>query len=270
MALSNLTLKRSTGKGRVKKTRCFSVRLMGYLRADFLWDSGVGDEIRPAWIAYLGTDSESQAFTSNFRAGRKAEADRTSFKIPRSAPHRWTTQRVAGGVITTAYLPELFHLEPAFPAPAQVRFIFAPPRWWVERQEQTLRATYPDAAREVAQAALFAAYLDRRTPLPVLGDLEFHLQLFRAARQTRWVQEPETDPFSSGGFRAVGAQACGFDEPLAVGARQETVTDFLIAQTSSFTPKETSHGTDRLASDRRLLPDPEPPAAVDQHGPALA
>ena len=270
MPVSNLTLKRSKGRGRAKKTRTFSVRLLGYLRADFLWDSGLGDEVRPAWIAYLGTEAESQAFTSNFRGGHKAQADRQTFKVPKTAPHRWTTQRVPGGVITTAYLPELFHLEPAFPAPEQVQFLFAPPKWWVQRQEKTLKATWGDQAREVARAALFAAYLDRRTPLPVLGELDFHLALYRAARQTRWVREPDADPFSSGGFQALRAATCGFDEPLAVCARQETVADFLIAQTASFTPKETSHGTDRLASDRRLLPDPEPPAAEDQHPPALA
>lgn len=270
MAVSYLTLKRSTGKGRVKKTRTFSVRLLGYLQANFLWHSGLGDEIRPAWIAYLGTDSESQAFTSNFRAGRKAETQRNTFKIPKSAPHRWTTQQVPGGVITTAYLPELFHLEPAFPAPERVKFIFAPPRWWIHRQERSLQATYGEEAREAARAALFAAYLDRRTPLPVPGDLDFHLQLYRAARETDWVHEPEASSFSSPRFYASGAETCGFDRPLAVSVKQETFTEFLIDQTSSFTPKESPHGTDRLASDRRLLPHPEPPATANQHGSALA
>lgn len=270
MAVTYLTLKRSTGKGRVKKTRTFSVRLLGYLQANFLWHSGLGEEIRPAWIAYLGTDSESQAFTSNFRAGRKAESDRRSFKIPRSAPHRWTTQRLVGGVITTAYLPELFHLHPAFPAPERVRFIFAPPKWWLTRQEQSLEATYGTEAREVARAALFAAYLDRRTPLPVPGGLDFHLQLYRAAQETDWVRRPEANSHLSLHFNAVGAQTCGFDKPLAVSVKQETFTEFLIEQTSSFTPKESPHGKDRLPPDRRLLPHAPSPAAVDQHNPALA
>jgi len=268
--VSTLTLKRSTGKGRAKKTRTFSVRLLGYLKANLLWDCALGDEIRPVWIAYLGTDAETQAFTSNFRGGRKAETERNTFKIPRRAPHRWTTQQVPGGVITTAYLPELFHLEPAFPAPARVNFIFAPPTWWLDRQEQALEATYGQDAREAAGAALFAAYLDRRTPLPVLGDLDFHLKLFRAARQTRWVQEPRSDSHVSGRLYAVGAQNCGFDELLAVSASQEIVTEFLIDQTCSFKPKETFNGTHRLPSDRRLLPHPTPPATPDQQGPALA
>lgn len=270
MAVSTLTLKRSAGKGRAKKARTFSVRLMGYLQANFLWSSGLGDEIRPAWIAYLGTESESQAFTSNFRAGRKAETQRNTFKIPKSAPHRWTTQQVPGGVITTAYLPELFHLEPAFPAPERVKFVFAPPRWWIDRQERSLRATYGEEAREAARAALFAAYLDRRTPLPVPGALDFHLQLYHAAQETDWVRKPEANSHLSLHFNAVGAKTCGFDETLAVSAPQKTISEFLIDQTSSFTPKESPHGTDRLPPDRRLLPHAPSPAAVDQHNPALA
>lgn len=268
--VSTLTLKRSTGKGRAKKTRTFSVRLLGYMKANFLWDCALDDEIRPIWIAYLGTDSESQAFTSNFRGGRKAETERNTFKIPRRAPHRWTIQQVPGGVITTAYVPELFHLEPAFPAPARVSFIFAPPKWWLDRQEQALEATYGQDAREAARAALFAAYLDRRTPLPVLGDLDFHLKLYRQALETDWVQGPRSDSHVSGRLYAVGAETCGFGHLLAVSASQETVTEFLIDQTSSFEPKEISHGTHRLPSDRRLLPHPEPLAAPDQQSPALA
>jgi hypothetical protein len=270
MTVSTLTLKRSTGKGRAKKTRTFSVRLMGYLQANFLWDRGVGDEVRPTWIAYLGTESESQAFTSNFRGGHKAETTRKTFKLPKTAPHRWTTQKVPGGLITTAYLPELFHLEPAFPAPERVRFVLAPPRWWIDRQVKRLESDHGAQARELARAALFAAYLDRRTPLPVLGELAFHLQLFRAAREADWVYEPEEGSLASAPFQAVGAQTCGLDEPLAVSAPQKTISEFLIDQTSSFTPKESPHGTDRLAPERRLLPHAPSPAAVDQHGSALA
>jgi len=270
MPLSTLTIKRSTGKGRASKTRRFSVRLLGFISADPLWESGSGDETRPVWISYLGTESESQAFTANFRGAQKAQTQSHTFKMLKSAPYRWTRQKVPGGVVTTAYLPELFHLEPAFPAPARVRFVFAPPTWWLEAQEKALEDDYGAEAREVARAALFAAYLDRRTPLPVLGDLDFHLELFRQAQKTRWVDEPKGTTYSPGPLYVKGAQTCGFDQVLAVSAPQQTIREFLIDQTSHFQPKEAPHGKDRIASDRRLLSHPQPSPATDQLRLALA
>jgi len=272
MPVSTLTLERSTGKGRSKKTRVFSVRLLGLVEADPLWDSGAADEVRPVWISYLGTDSESQAFTANFRGGHKATSGIKKLQILRSAPYRWVTHKIPGGAITTAYLPDLFHLEPPDPAPPRVRFVFAPPTWWVKRAAEALRAEVGEEAREAARAALFAAYLDRRTPLPVLGELAFHRQLYRAACKTDWVHEPS----SPGSYRrhevlsAQGLGSCGFDELLAVSVPQEKLTELLIDQTSQYQPKEIPHGQDCLASDRRLLPHPEAPAARDQLHLALA
>jgi len=272
MPVSTLTLERSTGQGRSKKTRVFSVRLLGYIEADRLWETGATDDVRPVWISYLGTDSETQAFTANFRVGHKATSGIKRLQILKSAPYRWITHKVPGGAITTAYLPDLFHLEPVDPAQAQVRFVFAPPTWWIERAGEALRAEVGTDAPEAARAALFAAYLDRRTPLPVLGELAFHQQLYRAACKTDWVHEPG----SRSSYRrqtvlsAQGLGSCGFDELLAVSVPQEKLTEFLIDQTSKYQPKEIPHGQDRLASDRRLLPHPKAPAARDQLHLALA
>jgi len=272
MPVSTLTLERSMGKGRSKKTRVFSVRLLGLVEADPLWDSGAADEVRPVWISYLGTESETQAFTANFRGGYKATSGIKTLQILKSAPYRWVTQKVPGGAITTAYLPDLFHLEPLDPAPPRVRFVFAPPTWWVDRAAEVLRAELGEEAREAARAALFAAYLDRRTPLPVLGELPFHQQLYRAARETDWLHEPSSpDVYRS--YRVLSAQgfeSCGFDELLAASVPQEKLAEFLIGQTSKYQPKEIPHGQDRLPSDRRLLPHPEPPPASDQLRLALA
>lgn len=265
MPVSTLTLEKTQGRGRNKKTRTFSVRLLGFILADSLWESGSGDEMRPAWIAYLGTDAESQAFTSNFRGSRQAKTSRYRFQILKKAPYRWSTRKVPGGVVTTAYLPDLFHLDPTDPAAEKVRFVFAPPRWWVERQSQALEAEFGTEADEAARAALFAAYLDRRTPLPVLGELRFHLELYRAALEAEWVYPSKESSRAPGPLFTEGAELAGFDPVLAISADQDTLTDFLVEQTSRFQPsEETTHGTDRIPSDCRLLPHSEAPAALDQ------
>ena len=94
------------------KTRQFRVTLLGYLTANSLWDLGPGGKaIRPAWIAYVGPEQGSRAFTANFRAGRKATAAGDAFEMPRTAPHRWIHTRCGETFVSAAYLPALFHLE---------------------------------------------------------------------------------------------------------------------------------------------------------------
>lgn len=245
MPFSNLTIERSRGRGRAKKTRSFSVRLLGYMTADAFWDSGSGEGVRPAFLTYVGTDSETRAFTANFRSGYEAKAERESFQILRRAAYRWSTQKVTDGQITTVYLPELFDLEPVGPAGGRLRFVFAPPRWWIESQREALAPEFGGQADEVARAALFAAYLDRRTPLPVLGELGFHLALYQAALDTEWVTSPRPSrgaTYNYGPLFAQGAEACGFDQVLAVSADQATVSEFLTEQTSQYRLQEALHG----------------------------
>ncbi len=169
--------------GRVEaKSRAFSARLLGYLTADALWDGGCSSSPRrPVWLSYFGTEQETRAVTANLRSGRTAEAGNLSFELPRKSGYRWLSQPLAGGVVMTAYLPALFDLEPVTPFVEEVRFVLAPPRWWLDGQAAALAADFGEDARDVARAALFAAYLDRRTRLPILADLRFQLRLYRAA-----------------------------------------------------------------------------------------
>ena len=254
MDFPSLTIKPEAKKGSTAKTRIFSVQLLGYLAADPLWEpGGNGSTVRPVWLAYAATDRASHPFTANLRAGRKAVAASDVLDFPRRT-HRFTFQKVPGGLVTVAYLPELFHLEPATPSPGLVRFVFAPPRWWVAEQAEILAPDFGEEAQEAARAALFCAYLDRRTPLPLVHDLRFHLQLFRAAKETYWLQEVRT---SRGGLLVGrGAEAAGLDEPLAVSVGQPALTDFLIAQTSLYHQEEIRRGTTRSAATGRLLPYP--------------
>ena len=52
----------------------------------------------------------------------------------------------------------MFHLEPVGPLPQEVRFVFAPPSWWIEEQAEALAAEFGEDAPDVARAALFCAY----------------------------------------------------------------------------------------------------------------
>ncbi len=249
------------GRGGPGKTRRFAVRLLGHATANRLWDCPTSGSVRrPVWVAYFGTEGESGPFTANFRASRKAATRNEVLQIPKKAPFRWTTHRVPGGVITVAYLPELFHLEPASPFAEEARFVFAPPRWWLEAQAADLAPDFGDDALDAARAALFAAYLDRRTRLPLVRDPRFHLQLYRAALDGDWVHKPGRNP-DHAVLTSDGLTACGLDDPIAVRVGPEALARFLTEQTSTFHREEIRRGTTRIATDRRLLPDPLPAAA---------
>jgi len=256
MSFSVLQIERSRGKGRSRKTRIFSVRLLGHITADPFWDCPVsGNARRPVWIAYLGTEQESQAFTANFRGGTTAAVGLNPFQIPKSSPHRWSTQKVPGGVVTVAYHPDLFQLDPIAPPTERVRFLLAPPRWWIDGQARQLEADFGDEAREAARAALFAAYLDRRTPLPLVHDLSFLLRLYRAARNTDWLHEAGEG--SGALLSAEGTDTCGIEPPLAVSATQTELAELIVDQTQQFHSQEIQNGTSRLPADRRPLPGPD-------------
>ncbi len=262
MDFSTLTITHERkSKGRVVKSRRFSATLLTYLTADRLWPLGqAGQAMRPVWITYAASHEMSRAFTANLRGGRKANFGRGSSKVlelPRSAPHRWLSERAGGGAtVTTAYLPELFELDPGDPA-GRIAFVFMPPRHWLERQAETLEPEFRDDATDIARAALFAAFLDRRSPLPLVHDLRFQLQLYRAALEAAWTQAPRVTRHASGDLLAASPDACGFDEPRLVDVSHADFEAFLKTQTARYFHKEIAHGTHRLRPDRRLLPYPE-------------
>ena len=236
------------------KTRRFSTHLLGYLVANGLWgfsQKHTDRRVRPVWIAYFGTEQELQPFTANFRAGRKSYGHRLSFEIPKKAVYRWVTQKVPGGAVTVAYMPDLVHLE-AGAASERVRFLFAPPSWWVEQQAAELTSKFGDEAPDAARAALFVAYLDRRSPMPIVNDLRFHLRLWNAAREAKWTWEHKDSPSVLWGDHH---PRWGIEDPLAVLVAQETLTQFLIDQTTLYRKEEKKNGTDRVSTDRWVLPD---------------
>jgi hypothetical protein len=235
MSLHRLTIepvRKRRARGRVK-TRTFEAHLLGALCADALWDLGSTRQSvhRPVWLAYFTTQGSARPFTMNLRAGRPARVStHDRLEIPRSSTHRWVTHSVPGGVVTVSYLPELFHLDPPVPFTDDARFVFAPSRRWVDRQERELGSRFGDSAREAARAALFAAFLDRRTSLPLLRDLRFHLEIFRAAREQPWLTDDLFGP------RALPCDLghCGLDGPLVCSATADDLASFITEHTVDF------------------------------------
>ena len=268
MDLTDLTItnepksKRRAGRRGIVKSRRFQAKLLTYLTADPLWQLGqAGQALRPVWITYTASHEMGRAFTANLRGGRKAKITGSAdvLELPKSAPHRWLSERCCGGAtVTTAYLPELFELDPG-ESVERVAFVLMPPRRWLERQARALEPEFGGDAEDVARAALFAAFLDRRSPLPLIHDLRFQLQLYRAALDAPWTQAPRSERHARGGLWVSASHACGLDAPQLVNVAHPQFEAFLKAQTARYFHQEIAHGTHRLRPDCRLLPYPSSP-----------
>ncbi len=264
MDFPNITIsyERKAKDGSVAKSRCFDATLLTFLTADRLWPLGqAGQAMRPVWITYAAPHEMGRAFTANFRGGLKAKVGprygtgNDTLELPKSSPHRWLTQRCDGRTtVTTAYLPELFELDPGQPEDC-IGFVFMPSRVWLESQTDALTPEFGDDAIDVARGALFAAFLDRRSPLPLVNDLRFHLQLYRAAVDASWTHEPKP----RGHLIAVSPDACGLDEPRLVHVTHSDFETFLKSQTAKFFHKEIADGKNRLRPNCRILPFPQRP-----------
>jgi hypothetical protein len=254
----------ASGRGKRAKSRSFEARLLGYLTADGWWVCEAEHHgIHPVWLSYFGSEQEVRAVTANLRAGKLAEVGTTKLEMPRSAGFRWQAEAVAGGVVVTAWLPWLFALDAVGGSQTQVRFVFAPPRWWLDRQAASLVESFGAEAREAARAALFAAYLDRRTEVPILPDLRFRLRLYRAALEEPWLTQSTAGSYKSSDLRCLDLTQQGLEEPVAVNATSAAIEAFVSLQTQLFLEEEHIHGTTGSASSGRLLPSTE--AVALQH-----
>ncbi len=263
MDLPVLSIEQEPRKGRQTssrkpKGRVFSARLVGYLAADPLWDCGsASGVIRPVLLAFLGTERELQPFIANLRAGAKAKTERRSLQLLKKAGYRWLTSKGPQGTATSvAFLRSLFQVDP--PVAAEVHcFISAPERWWLDAQEGHLRRQFGEDAREVARAARFCTLLDRRTTLPLLRDLRFHLHLYREAMAASWVYP--LSPSRQGPFAAFGLDSLGLEEPLACRIAPEDLDEFVAQQTAAYFEQEIRHGSPQFPAGRRLLSLPAAP-----------
>ena len=250
------------------KGRTFRAFLLSYLTANSLWDCGSTDKAkRPVYLAFAATDQEARAFTANLRTGRRAVVgnayghDEGAIEVLKTSGHRFVFQRRGGATIVTAFLPELFELDPGLLG-ERVSFIWAPPTWWVERQvAASALAPFPEAERrELVLAGSFAAFLDRRTPLPILSDPAFHRRLYHAAQEQLWFVRPSGYRLNPGRLFAYPDELAGLELAALVDVDHATFEDFLRRETTTYFENEVPHGTHRIASRCRLLPDPVAPA----------
>jgi hypothetical protein len=257
------------------KGRSFIAALLGYATADSLWAGGVAatDAIRPVWMAIAASEGEIGPFVANLRCGRKAEIANPHQRRPdviellRSAGYAWSSQRFPEGSLVTAYLPELFRLDPGMVDPSGARFVVLAPSAWCAEQRANVDAAVrhvramgmiaapdrkesysepaPPTAEEVAElaplASLFAAYLDRRTRAPLIPDHRFHTQLLVACLMGGLASLSAVDrgyarfgQHTKLGFRSVDLETVGMAPGVAFQATHERIEELLAEQVAKF------------------------------------
>lgn len=236
------------------KGRAFTVHLVAWIHCPQVIDQpSKGNTQRPVLLAYAGTPATMKAFTANLRSGEAAASTLgRRFELLRSHGYRYEIASTPAGQLAIAYLPDLLHLKPGSADANTLRFLSAPPVWWLDQQEQFLRPRHGARARDVAHALAFIARLDQRTPLPIANDPGFHLALFEAACEQDWV---------SSDLDTYGLEDLGLERPLLCGPNPVTFRTFLSDFTSRHLPKEALHGSSRFAGDRGVLPHTTAPGA---------
>lgn len=209
------------------KTRRFQVTYLAHLCANAWWSGGqaAADATRPVWLLIAASERAARPFVANLQTGHRAvlvpyRPDQTFTPSPlaqiellKSAGYRFLWQRLTGGpdgpqVLVTAYLPDLFILDPGLIDPAGVAFLALTPTWWAEREAAILRTDAatcttitqhlralkrkaggldgwygwsPDRLLAlVPQAVHCGSFLERRTTRPLVSTPAFALQLFLA------------------------------------------------------------------------------------------
>lgn len=182
------------------KGRTFRATMLASVEADLMWQGGLksGDNTRPVWAMFAGSDQELRTFAANLQMGRQAtflkrdgysrKEDRMEFL--KSSGYQMIWQREEEGSLVTVFLPELFQIDPGMVDPTAVKFILLPSQAWHAEQTIDHKPLMRHMARyggyEIEEqwfadwapiAYLFAAYLDRRTRCPLVADGRFYMQL---------------------------------------------------------------------------------------------
>ncbi len=249
------------------KGRSFRATLVAAVEADSLWSGGetATDHMRPVWAMFAGSEQELRPFGANLMTGRKVMfADgkraygrkaREKLEVLRSAGFATIRQRTLDGALLTAYLPDLFQIDPGMVDPAGAKFICMPNI--ADMAAQTIevepiarhveRLGHPlDASKLralVPLSFLFAAYLDRRTRFPLLADGRFYLQLLCAClkeglaswpAETRSYRQEDFGHHSRFGFSAHAVDDVRLVEPIAFKATHDEIGAILDEQVTLF------------------------------------
>lgn len=222
------------GKKDDPKGRTFSVHYVASISAGELVPPASNGTLRPVLLAYAGSPSAIRAFTINIRSGLTAATNDRRFELLRSLGYRYqVTSPAPGRALAIAYLPELFHLQPGVQERDSLSFVSAPPRWWLDRQEELLAPEFGPLARDHARAMAFVARLDARTPLPIANDPSFHHALFLDALEEPWA--------ATGDERQLlafdGLEALGLASPVLCDVPQRVFAEFLAAATARHLPR---------------------------------
>jgi hypothetical protein len=222
------------GKKDDPKGRTFSVQYVASIQAAGICPPAGSGALRPVLLAYAGTSSAVRAFTANLRSGLSASTGSRRFELLRSLGYKYQlTTPASGQALVLAYLPDLFHLQPGVQDHDALRFVSAPPRWWLERQEGLLTPEFGSRARDYALAMAFVARLDARTPLPIANDPAFHHGLFELALESPWTE--------TGGNREAltfeGLDALGLAAPVLCEVQKPVFADFLASATARLLPR---------------------------------
>lgn len=242
-----------TGKGRT-----FRVSLLGFVTADGYHGNGSNRAYRPVYLSIAESDAQVRAFVANLRTGRPADVRDAAgnqlpkqLETPRGLGLRWHFKKMekpAGVTVATGYLPDLFDLDPGI-LQEDIRFLFAPPRWWVDHQADALVAAadfstlarygQTGGAREAALASLFVAFLDKRSPLPIVPDPLFHRRLYVAAQGLTWFMHPDgSKDWSPRMFRFPATAADGLELVAGVKVSHEQFENLLRHETSRYFAEE--------------------------------
>lgn len=244
------TLTISPRSGGTGKGRTFRVSLLGFITADGYHRNGSSRAYRPAYLSVAESDAQVRAFVANLRTGRECEVRDAAgnllpktLETPRALGLRWhfkKMDRPAGVTVATGYMPELCDLDPGI-LQGDIRFLFAPPRWWVDRELQSpsIQALPEKIRRDAVIGQLFAAFLDKRSPLPIVPDPLFHRRLYVAARGLTWFAEPDGNmQWSPRMFRFPGTAADGLELVARVKVSHEQFESLLVHETSRYFAEE--------------------------------
>lgn len=259
-----LIVQEKEGKG-----RSFEALALSWVTADRLWEGGfTSDNIRPIWLMFTASDEQIRAFSANLITGRKADIYGLSetvstwsrrkperLELLKSSGYQLTAQKLGNGsTIMTAFLPDLFRLDPGMVDPEGINFCILPSKEWLGRQTvdsitpvRHMLQLDPKCDLEiilslVTLSYLFAAYLDRRTRCPLINDPRFYLQLLCACLEVGLATLSGAKPYSNSTwgrhsmfkFEEYNTEAVGLLPGLAFKASHADLEKVLSDQTALY------------------------------------